>query len=804
MVRVSGIGILGRLFCLFAWLCFANSIYAQNPKSLAKEAKDLVKAQKFNEAIEKYNAALQLKPNEAEWLSERAACHALQNRYKQAAADYKLAMTADPKNADYCERAGECLFLAGEYALCMETFAKLSNQYLVVSELGIERTVECRLHLKDFEGAIREANEALNDFKDNEAFFFFRAAAYDGLKNYQAAVLSYQDAVAALKAKDSKKRPLDKIRLLKYLKAQARVQMLLFQHEEARKAIEEGFAIASDDKDLILLRARVSKEDSSFQNSLDDFNRFLALDTTNLSAYLDRALVYRKLGQFLNAAKDLSVIITKNDTASNVIELRAKCYEDIGNYRSAQADFKRFRELAKPTQKLRAETALKRVESKLYEKEKENTPPAFIIRSPEVIGNEMSVSKSASFITIRGIIEDASLIKSVTADGIEGDFSRDSLNPSFRIVLNVTDKEEITIKVSDVYLNVTTRRFRFSRVEKNKPELELYIPVSTVSSEIYHDPALNPILRIDGKVLDESLINQIVINGFHVNFDTKVIHPEFHFDLKVTPKDSVKIIMEDEYGNKSVHRYGINAKEAAAIRTNPMGRTWLVFIENSDYLEFERLDGPAKDAHSIKTALTEYRFDNLLTKRNLSLAAMDKFFRIELRDMIRQQQVNSVMIWFAGHGKFLNGSGYWIPSDSKKNDEASFFPISNLKGYLENYGPQLKHILIVSDACESGEAFRLDNQSEVSRFSCSDAGAKEPVSVVFSSTSSEKASDNSLFAKTFAGALQGNTAACISLTELAKLVSDAVEKNQRQNTRIGLIKGLPNKGGSFLFVKSKP
>jgi tetratricopeptide (TPR) repeat protein len=627
--------------------------------------------------------------------------------------------------------------------------------------------------------------------------------AYDSLRNFQAALLSYQDAIALLKTKSSKKKPVDKDRFIRYTKALGRVQVMLFQNESARKTIEEGLSANPGEPYLLLLRARVNAEEAAFQKSLDDFNAFLSADSSEINVFYERAVVFRRLGQFLNAVNDLSFIISKYDTASLAFELRAKCNEDIGNYRAALSDFKSFRKIAKPSQKLRSENALKRIEAKLYEKEKESNPPKYIIKSPEVLGDEMSVAKAASFLIIKGSTEDESPLKSISADGVEADFSRDSLNPDFRIVLNVADKEELTLKLTDIYLNVTTKKFRFSRAERQAPELQLFIPVSTTNSEIYHDPSHDPVLRIFGKVNDESLIAQININGFQVNFDTRQLNPEFSFDLKVGAKDSVKISIADEYGNISVFRYAINAKEAAAIRNNPMGRTWLIFIENSDYLDFEKLDGPSKDAGIIKFALADYRFDNIITKRNMTLQALDRFFRIDLRDLVKQQHVNSIMIWFAGHGKFLNGSGYWIPSDARKNDEAGYFPVSNLKGYLENYGPQLRHILIVSDACESGESFRIGNQVAQQDASCSDPKSREPASIVFSSTSSEKASDNSLFAKTFATALQGNSAPCISLAEVAAVVADAVEKNQRQNTRIGLIKGLPNNGGSFLFIKSQ-
>jgi hypothetical protein len=160
-----------------------------------------------------------------------------------------------------------------------------------------------------------------------------------------------------------------------------------------------------------------------------------------------------------------------------------------------------------------------------------------------------------------------------------------------------------------------------------------------------------------------------------------------------------------------------------------------------------------------------------------------------------------LLIWFAGHGRYINESGYWIPSDAKKNDEATFFPISSLKGYLYNYGKSLSHLLIVSDACESGASFSSEVSNLVSSTRCNNPTAAAKSSQVFSSTSTEKASDNSIFAQSFSSALVGNPEPCISIFEISKIVRDAVEKNQRQRTRFGKIGGLPNDGGTFLFMR---
>ena len=136
-----------------------------------------------------------------------------------------------------------------------------------------------------------------------------------------------------------------------------------------------------------------------------------------------------------------------------------------------------------------------------------------------------------------------------------------------------------------------------------------------------------------------------------------------------------------------------------------MGRTWVVFIENSSYETFASLDGPIKDVSTIQRALANYQIHNIIHKKDMTKAEMERYFNIELRDLVKKNQVKSLMVWYAGHGKFINEIGYWIPVDAKRDDEFTYFNINALKAGLQGYADAVVHTLVVSDACESGPGF---------------------------------------------------------------------------------------------------
>lgn len=303
---------------------------------------------------------------------------------------------------------------------------------------------------------------------------------------------------------------------------------------------------------------------------------------------------------------------------------------------------------------------------------------------------------------IKGKVFDKSLIKSISLNDLEADFETDSLNPEFRIKVNLLDKTYLKVKVLDIYSNVTEQNFEFNRAKKNAPHHKLFLSYAESDKEIFVDKSKEKMLKITGRVEDESFIKRIMINNKTASFNLNESNPLFEAEIDISHLDSIKILIIDEYDNTSACSYFINSKKAQQMAQNPMGKTWLVFIANSNYESFATLTGPAKDMNMIRSALLQYNVDNILTRQNMTLNEMEKFLRIELRDMIKEQHVQSLMIWFAGHGKFVNETGNWLPVNAKKDDELSYYPIPYLKSNLNGYGKSLRNILIVSDACESG------------------------------------------------------------------------------------------------------
>ncbi len=159
------------------------------------------------------------------------------------------------------------------------------------------------------------------------------------------------------------------------------------------------------------------------------------------------------------------------------------------------------------------------------------------------------------------------------------------------------------------------------------------------------------------------------------------------------------------------------------------------------------------------------------------------------------------MVWYAGHGKFVNNTGYWVPVDAKRDDEYSYFNINTLKASMQSYPTTINHTLVITDACESGPSFYQAMRAELEERSCNDPSAVGlRSSQVFSSAGYELAVDNSQFTRTFANVLGNNEDACIPIESIVMRVTDAVVNNNQQKPQFGKIEGLQDENGTFFFM----
>ncbi|MCC6252383.1 MAG: tetratricopeptide repeat protein [Bacteroidia bacterium] len=781
--------------------------FSQSAKSFFKKGQSQVQSGNCEDAVISFSSAINLKPDYNTAYYERANCYFNLKKYEKALADYAYLYSKDPLKEDYIIKMALTYYSLNRWPETQNMLLKLEapemNVHIAEAKVILGR---CKIYMHNFEDALQYLTSSIIIFPTNDQIYFYKGNVSDSLKNYQAGVLCYNQALDIIKLKLAKKEinqtTADSLNCI-YNTSLSYSQIKIFDYLSAITSLSNAVILCPDKGNTFLQRAFVYLQTNEVNLALNDLQQCEKLNYKPYMYYLVKALVYKKNGQFNNAIESLN-FISNYDTAYYANYIKGQCLESIGRLEDAQKAYIFSNSISQSENKKEIEIAVQRIRLRIYETNREKDPPELRIINPETdIDNLLRVSKLSKITEIRGVVLDKSYIKSVMVNGLEAEFRRDTVNPEFRIKLNLADEDSLKVIIVDSYGNESIHQFGLNRMELNPPEHKLFVSYSKLRKQIFTDGSNNKKITISGRVEDESLITKILINNKAASFSLVQLNPLFDAEVDISHTDSIKIAITDEYNNTSVTSYYINKNTTVAKNDNLMGKSWLVFIANSNYENYSTLEGPKNDLKNITQAIDAYKFENIIVKNDMTLSEMEKFFRIELRDLVKEQQVNSLMIWFAGHGKYLNGSGYWLPVNALKDVEITYYPIVYLKSVLTNYFHSLRNILIVSDACESGLSFDISNQ-KIKQFDCNiPNGQVNRSAYVFSSSTNEKASDNSLFCESFVSLLNANISPCLPLMNLVKPISDIVSKHQNQKCSIGPIKDFSDNTGIFYFLRKE-
>ena len=782
----------------FGGVSFAQTAVPDGKLTLA-EARQLKDAQKYEEAHAYYTKLIEQQPADYEPYIERAVCSEKMNRYEEAINDYKAALNLKPGEIDLYRKALIDYLQIENYNQATEMFSTMV-QIKNKTVAAYQKMALDKIKLIDYDGAVREINMALDYDNTNDYSHFIKGIAMDSTGNLQVAIQSYLKAISCMYVTKEYKESKDKAVYKPYFINLAIAQRRSGNIEESIKNLNTAMSYDGADFQIYTQRAVAYAAKADFLNAEVDFTKSLQLNEKNSGTYYERGLMYKKLERYPDAIGDFTNAILFQDKFAVAYYQRAVCYQALNKYPEAIKEYQQAKSMG--YQKKQIEEALAVCKEKEYEFNKENNNPQIELANGKTSEgpNVVRIPKNKTTGTIKGTVKDQSIIKSILVDGVPANFSTESNNPTFSASVSLENKEKVTVQVTDVYFNTTTETYDIVRIEAIPPKVYVTSPFITFDKEILPENKNIAAIYVEGRIDDESLIEEILVNGQKAEFNADNTNPVFSVNVVIDGKDSLVIEASDIYENRKRLAFYINRSLAEEESKNPMGRTWVVFIENSDYQNLSSLEGTKKDVLAMKSALANYSVSKIIYKPNMTKAQMEKFFSIELRDQINKGNVQSLLVWFAGHGRYINETGYWLPIDAAKADEFTYFPITSLKGYLSLY--KLRHTLVVSDACETGPAFYLAMRGENKPIDCNDwENTKLKSAQVFTSSDREKASDNSIFSKTFANILVNAPDRCISIEKISEKVTSAVEQNQKQKPKFGNISGLEDQNGTFFFIK---
>lgn len=779
-----------RFLLIFSvMLAFTLVTQAQSAKKFNKSGEKQLKSNQLNEAKASFTAAINLDPNLVEAYVNRANVYMKMGENDLAIEDFDMVNKLDPKDGTSWLRNGNLNFDKKEYKKAGDKFAGYLN--IEPKELVIyDRIISCFKNIEDYQKALFYAKKKL-EVKETPETHFEIASLYYILQNYKSAEVSYREAI--------KESPAN----IDYHNGLALA--LYFQDRYDAAIGETNIVLRADknNKQAFLTRARSYHKKIDYTYAINDMSKVIVL-YQNDDDYLDnlnfRGDLYLEFSQHMNAISDYSKVIGKDDQNTYALYKRGLAYEEITRNDDAKADFAKIITIAGSGAVVDADL-LSNSKTKLYELKREGDAPLISLKNENVTDNHLRVTFDSNEIELFISVKDANEIKGVFVDGESVKVNANQGQVEVSKSISLIDVEKIEVKAEDTYGNIATLVVEVERVENDPPLVNFMLPFTNENKEMLLDTDDSRVY-FEGNIQDESLIKSIMIDDVIIPFNREEQNPVFSTNMDLRDKTKLAVVVTDVYDNTYKQEYFLNRESALYAADSPMGKTWVVFVENSEYETFASLDGPVKDVRLMRSALANYEIHNFIHRSNLTKQQMARFFSIELRDMVKKNNVNSLIIWYAGHGKFQNETGYWIPVDADRNDEFSFFNINNLKASMQVYANELTHTLIITDACESGPSFYQAMRNDIEIRSCSDDRAvKFKSSQVLSSAGYELASDNSQFTRTFANSLINNEEPCLPIESIVLNVGEAVKKDNQQKPQFGKIAGLEDENGTFFFIK---
>ena len=776
-----------RAFFMATILLVAVCSFGQSAKKYYKAGTDFVEKQMYDDAIVQFTSAIGLEPRNPDYYTARGQAYEKQAKYAEAKADFEKTLVFAPKDVNALIRIGAICNKMGNYEEALKLLNHASANDRRNAKIYPEKVISL-INLNKY-GQALQASDTVIIIKDTPMDYYWRGVIYRKLENDVLAKKELEKSIS----KDKKL-------------AEPRLELAdLLTTSNPMEAMNQcNEVIKNNDRNTAayLQRAKVYMKNLDYPNAINDISKTIMIDPTNPIFYFARAKCYQEFNQHVNAINDFTKCITLKAALKmedpDAYYARAKSYEEIMNYDKAMEDYNKITLLAKYDQK--AQEMLQSAQKRLYELNRETDPPVISLESPAPVKDTLEIRGDKTAILITGMVKDKSKIKSFTINKEPITMVDKNGGHEFLANVNVTGLDKITFSAIDDYDNEKVLNYALRRTETNPPKISIIAPYTSEDRQVLLDTP-TPNIAIQGKISDESMIKSITVGNFTASYNPNELNPSFSATLDISNLNKFTVVAEDIYGNRQETEFVINRDNAQIAANNPMGRTWAVLIENSSYETFASLDGPIKDISTIQRALANYQIHNIIHKKDMTKAEMERFFNIELRDQVKKNQVKSLLIWYAGHGKFINDVGYWIPVDAKRDDEFTYFNINSLKAGLQGYSDVIVHTLVVSDACESGPGFYSAMRSANAAPTCDNtlvAGAKS--AQVFSSAGYEEASDNSKFTATFASTLLNNKNACIPIETVVKYVTAAVATDNGQKPKFGNIQGLDIMNGTFFFV----
>ena len=580
-------GIVGMI--LMAVL-FAEPAVAQSAKQYLKAGEDFAKANNYTDAIDQFTRAIDLDPDNDKAYLQRGIAYTRLGEHKLAAEDYDRALVFDGNNAELYYFSGNEWHQYGDNPLALK---KLTAALTLKRNFLEAYQVRLKVHmaLGQYREALEDAQRCLK-MKDDDRAYYNLAQVFEELQMYSDAKEAYQQS---LKKND---------RILEPHFSYAKLLFQMEDYEAAEKEVAEVLKMEPQHFEGVLLQSQVYAAQGKYLKASETLSMASVKYSNEPLIYIYRGDINLKLNQPAYAVIDYSKAIELDPENADNYFKRAGAYEETRDYEKALADYKKVLEMSAyngAAQRLHDE-----VSQRLFEMNREENKPRVVLLDPRSNDdNTINVSREVDRLNISGMISEESDIQSLQVNGFSVPVEKTEEGYRFLASVNLARSNQVTVQVSDIYDNTETAIFPIRRTEIDAPIVKMIAPYGNENHILYLDNN-DPLIYVEGKIEDESRITSIFIDSVMASYIPTDLNPNFTAILNVSNKSRITVYAEDEFGNRAEIEYKLN-RDSQAIENNPMGKTWAIFIENSDYDSFTDLEGPARDVSLMRSALANYQ-----------------------------------------------------------------------------------------------------------------------------------------------------------------------------------------------------
>jgi tetratricopeptide (TPR) repeat protein len=529
------------LFCLTALVAQAQdvTVIIQQADSLAGQPEKAL--QMLNQAIVAYPASEEL-------LKIRAGTYEELKQYGSAVDDYKKIAALSPDDEVNWYLLGRSQYENQQYNDAIRSSdraTRLNNKYLSAFHVKIKAL----LQLNKPEAALKVSDSTLN-IGETAMNFFLQGEVNKRLNARQKAEWAYGRATK-----------LDKGFIEAYI-ALSDLAVGMNKTDVAYANADAALGVNPDSEEAMIARSRALALLKQYSDAIDDATYVIRRNPDNVAAHYWRGTYYRETNKNQDALKDFEWVLKAEPGNWQALAGRADSYAGLGNKTAALADYQRL--LSEADNRPDKDAVIQLSNQRIFELNRENRAPQLALEGASPDNFDIQVPDNLKAVTLKGKVTDESPIGKLRINGQE--IALTAVNDGFEFVANVKleNIEQIQIEVTDVYDNINKLAYQLVRNETVKPQITLFTPKTDETGYIVVTADNPTSLYLEGKIVDNSSITSIVVEGNAIDFDHEHINPNFSSMVDISNKTRFSIVVTDRYGNITEQIYTIGKIAASS------------------------------------------------------------------------------------------------------------------------------------------------------------------------------------------------------------------------------------------------